>query len=624
MKFIFLFLFFLSFNISSQVLNAYAKVTAISGAKTTLTVTNVNQTSHTFTVGGKVVVMQMQDDVIGTNTTNIASFGNLSSIANAGIYEIGVISSRSPATGTPTIITLSSALTNTFNVGSNSSVQIISFRDLGSNYTTTANITGLAWDGNVGGVIALEVTNALTLNHSISANHIGFRGGARSNNSGGSVCVAANSTMYTANNANLGYKGEGIFLRTDATQLNARGKILNGGGGGGDHNAGGGGGGNYTAGGQGGNGYNNCTTYPGGGLAGIELSSFISGNRVFMGGGGGGGQQNNGVATAGGNGGGIILLKSGSLVTNTVCGSPLSITANGQSANNTGGNDGGGGGGAAGSIILQVTSFSVSSTCSLTISASGGNGSNCTDGTPHAGGGGGGQGVIIYSSVQPTLNVVTTTSVGAAGRDNSGGTISAGSGAGVINAGIVASASNPLPIELISFDGKLSAGTVDLFWASATEINNDFFTVEKSNDAINFGLIGTVKAKNTSIRSNYYLNDDSPFKGTNYYRLKQTDFDGSYTYSNIVAIDFNNDIKFTVYPNPIISGESLIISFDKEYNDKVELMIYDATGKQVYFQTTDLKDKSTMHLDNLNLSSGIYVVRMSNNYINKIQKLVIQ
>ena len=138
MKLLFIFLLFISFTISSQTLNAYAKVTSISGAKTTLTVTNVNETSHTFTVGGTVIVMQMQDDVIGTNTTNVAAFGNLSAIANAGNYEVAVISARSPATGTPTNITLSSALANTFNTGSNSSVQVITFRDLGTNFTTTA------------------------------------------------------------------------------------------------------------------------------------------------------------------------------------------------------------------------------------------------------------------------------------------------------------------------------------------------------------------------------------------------------------------------------------------------------------------------------------------------------
>jgi hypothetical protein len=623
MRFAFVLLLF-SFSINAQTLNAYAKVSAISGAKTILTVTSVNETSHTFTIGGQVVIMQMQDNVIGTNTTNIAAFGDLSSIANAGSYEIRTISARSPATGTPTNITLSDPLTTTFNIGSNSSVQLITFRNLGTNYTTTTNITGLAWNGNVGGVIAIDVTNTLTLNHSISANNIGFRGGARSNNNGGSVCVAANSTMYTANNANLGYKGEGIFLRTDVSQINARGKILNGGGGGGDHNAGGGGGGNYTAGGQGGNGYNNCSAFPGGGLAGIDLSSVISGNRIFMGGGGGGGQQNNGVATAGGNGGGVILLKSGTLVTNTVCGSPVSITANGQAANNTGGNDGGGGGGAGGSIVLQVSNFSVSATCTLAVSANGGNGSNCTDGTPHAGGGGGGQGVVIYSSVQPTLNVVTTTSVGAAGRDNSGGTISAGSGAGAVNAGIVASAANPLPIELISFEGKMVAGVVELYWKTATEINNDYFVVERSKDAITFNEVGTMKANNTINTSNYQLNDTKPYRGTNYYRLKQIDFDGTYTYSHIITVEFNDAIEFSVFPNPKTQQQSLVISLDKDYGVSMNLSIYDVTGKQVHSQIVDLSDKNEIVLDNLNLASGIYVVRLSNDDLNATQKLIIE
>ena len=138
-KLYFLIVVFFSGAIKAQILNGYAKVTAISVAKTTLSVTNVNEASHTFTVGGQVVVMQMQDDVIGTNTTNISSFGNLGSIANAGVYEIKIISGRSPATGTPTTITLSSGLINTFNTGVNSSIQLITLRDLGANYTTIPN-----------------------------------------------------------------------------------------------------------------------------------------------------------------------------------------------------------------------------------------------------------------------------------------------------------------------------------------------------------------------------------------------------------------------------------------------------------------------------------------------------
>jgi hypothetical protein len=141
---IFTVLFLLISLINYGQINGYAKVTAINGGATTLTVTNVNETAHTFTVGGNVIVMQMQDDVIGTNTTNISTFGNLGSIANGGNFEIRTITSRLPAVGTPTSITLNAGLINTYNVGANSSVQLITFRNMGVNFTTTANITGLA------------------------------------------------------------------------------------------------------------------------------------------------------------------------------------------------------------------------------------------------------------------------------------------------------------------------------------------------------------------------------------------------------------------------------------------------------------------------------------------------
>ena len=92
-----LFLFFLwiaSFAALAQTtLNAYAKVTSVTGSSV-LALSNVNIANHTFTVGGQVVVMQMQDNVIGTNTTNASTFGNLSSIANAGKYEIRTIAGQ--------------------------------------------------------------------------------------------------------------------------------------------------------------------------------------------------------------------------------------------------------------------------------------------------------------------------------------------------------------------------------------------------------------------------------------------------------------------------------------------------------------------------------------------------
>ena len=358
--------------------NAYARVTAVTSS-TLLTVSNPNETNHTFTVGGQVIVMQMQDNVIGTNTTNATTFGNLGAIANAGSYEVRTISVVNRSAGTATSIGLSSALSNVYNTGANSKVQVITFRRLSATaFTSTASITGAAWNGSIGGVIALDVGTDFTLSHSITANGIGFRGGAVSRNYYGGVATCSTLSPVTSS-TRCGVKGEGIFAVTSATQTSGTAKVLNGGGGGGqDINGGGGGGGNYTTGGIGGPGWNGSAggcTPSAAGTGGISLSASIGPSRVFMGGGGGGGQQNDGLGSAGANGGGIILLKANRLITGGCAFNPT-ITANGNSSGNVG-NDGAGGGGAGGSIVLQIASYSVSAACPLVVRAHGRNGFRC-------------------------------------------------------------------------------------------------------------------------------------------------------------------------------------------------------------------------------------------------------
>jgi len=626
MRNLYVFFILFSFSVHGQILNAYAKATAINAANTTFTVSNVNQANHTFIVGERVIVMQMQDNVIGTNTTNIASFGDLGTIAKAGLYEIGIISARSPATGTPTTITLSSPLANTFNTGANSSLQLITLRYLGANYTTTANITGLAWDGNVGGVIGIEVTNTLTLANSISANSIGFMGGLRNPINGYSACD--NTNYATAMATRYAGKGEGIYKSTNPSFTGGRGKVLSGGGGGNDVNAGGGGGANYSAGGTGGLGWvpagTGCSPSAGG-LGGLALSGQISANRIFMGGGGGGGHQNDGNGTVGGNGGGIILIKANTIATTGGCGS-INITADGTSASN-GGNDGAGGAGAGGSIILQVNTYSISGTCPLSITANGGDGGSSVTTGVHGAGGGGGQGVVIFSSPQPTVNVTTNTSSGIGGTSCTGCPSSANGspGGGPNNGGVINTSSGPLPVELISFEGSPSTGMVELYWSTASENNNDFFTVERSLDGIDFKSIGTVKATNSMNFSKYQLNDNAPERGLNYYRLKQTDFNKSYTYSKIIQVEFNDHIDFSVYPNPLVKDQSLTISFDKDYGTEIGLSIYDMTGKGVYLdEHIHLANLKEIKLEDLDLSSGIYIVRLSNDYLNSMKKVIVE
>ena len=607
----------LGFTSKGQILNGYAKVSAINSK--TLTVINVNETSHTFTVGGDIILMQIQDDCIGTNTTNVSTFGNVGSIANTGNYEIRKIAARFPATGTPTTIVLDFAPTYTFNTGGNSSVQIITFRNLGVNYTTTANIIGLAWDGNVGGVIAVQITNTLTLNHNISADGIGFRGGVRSSDNGGLICTSGNESVFISNLASFASKGEGIYKNTNSNFTSNRGKIINGGGGGGDHNAGGGGGGNYTSGGQGGNGYNNCTVYPAGGLPGLPLNTYISPSRIFMGGGGGGGQQNNSVGSSGGAGGGIVLIKATTLLTNTLCTSPIKISANGQTAANTG-NDGAGGGGAAGTIILQINSFSISSSCTLAVNANAGSGGNCGDGQAHAGGGGGGQGAIIYSISQPTNNVTSTTTNGLPGADNSGGSISGTSGGGTNNSGVISSSVTPLPIELITFTGICNhkENYYKLKWQTLTETNNNYFIIEKSTDALNWQQIGIVNGNgnSSSIKSYSYI-DYKLDSFMSYYILKQIDFDGYVNTSAVILYNedcFTSNEEFFFFPNP--ANNSITINGYEKYTN---YSIYNALGQIIQ---QNIINTSVISIDAI--SSGIYYFEVTRkNGSHAISKMVV-
>ena len=602
-----LFLLLLKITNGQVIYNAYARVTAVTSG-TLLTVTNVNETNHTYTVGGQVIVMQMQDDVIGSNTTNAVTFGNLSSIANAGRFEVRTISAVNRSSGTATSIALSTALLNTYNTGVNSRVQVISFRLLNAAaFTSTASITGLTWNGNVGGVIALEVGTDFTLSHSITANGIGFRGGAVSANyyGGGSTCSTID---YATSSTQCAFKGEGIYAVTSATRTNGIAKVLNGGGGGGqDINGGGGGGGNFSAGGNGGGGWNGgsgCALPGGGGNPGISLSASIGPSRVYLGGGGGGGQQNNSAATAGGNGGGIILIKANRLITGACAFSPT-ITANANSAANSG-NDGGGGGGAGGSIVMNVANYSISAGCPLTVRANGGNGGTVISST-HAGGGAGGQGVVIYSIVQPTANVTTQTNNGTAGCNDSGCGSSAGPAAGSNNAGIVASSIGVLPIDLLYFVAESFDDKVNFSWASASEKNTSHYLIKRSVDGLNWSVVDRVSAYGTTqTRQLYNSADYNPPSGTLYYRLTSVDFDLSEkNFPPKVLERTTAETALVLFPNP---ATTLLTIAWPESDPYANIELFDRFGRALRQTIAESLDSKRV-LDVSSLASGIYFLR---------------
>ncbi|CAN5414749.1 hypothetical protein BH11BAC1_BH11BAC1_08440 [soil metagenome] len=170
---------------------------------------------------------------------------------------------------------------------------------------------------------------------------------------------------------------------------------------------------------------------------------------------------------------------------------------------------------------------------------------------------------------------------------------------------------NPLPIELISFTAEMKHAGVISKWTTSVEINNDYFEVERSKSDFSFEPIGRVKGSgNSNALLNYELYDPYPTTGTNYYRLKQVDYNGHYTYSEVVAIKIEkgtNDIS--LYPNP--AKDELHIDFNSFFDGVIDVMIEDAVGQT----NLSLKQNVKRGLNSINininqLADGVYYLKL--------------
>lgn len=175
-----------------------------------------------------------------------------------------------------------------------------------------------------------------------------------------------------------------------------------------------------------------------------------------------------------------------------------------------------------------------------------------------------------------------------------------------------------LPIELLSFDAQWSNEnftSVDLEWVTESETNNDYFEVERSIDGINFtSILQKEGAGNSTHTINYTDIDPSPYlKGTSFYRLKQTDFDGSFSYSDIVVLnpDKNLDI-ITLYPNPN-NGIFKYMVYSSTVIE-VEITITNVLGQLVYFEELELNEGITERKMSVSkLSEGDYIIHIKTN-----------
>ncbi len=184
--------------------------------------------------------------------------------------------------------------------------------------------------------------------------------------------------------------------------------------------------------------------------------------------------------------------------------------------------------------------------------------------------------------------------------------------------GSILAGSSVLPIELLSFTGNYENKNIVLNWATISETNNAYFTLEKSINTTTFNSIAKVDGKgNSNTQNNYSHIDTNPYNGINYYRLRQTDFDGKNTTSKIIAINIanqkTNNLSFEIYPNPILASEKPTIKISNFNAEKEVLVVmYNVLGEELFSKIiiTDYSGNSITAIDIENrLSAGTYLIR---------------
>jgi len=557
----------------SGVVNSYHKVIGINYAQSGVKLDDVSG----IATNDRVMIIQMKGAAVNT-TINSSSFGSVSSLNQAGNYELATVCAvRSDS------VFLLQQLLRTYTEADK--VQLIKIPAYAS-ATVTAPLEAALWDSasGKGGVLAIMVSGTLSLNAPVSASAKGFRGGAFYKDGGGCVTNAfvnyAHSPIpgaysFFANVQRGAYKGESISDLATITLDGGKGACANGGGGGNNHNNGGGGGSNLASAGKGGD--NLSTVGCAGqqaGIGGYALSSN-SGAKIFFGGGGGAGHANNTtVSSGGGYGGGIIFIQAQTLVSNG-----FGISANGSAGGDTYG-DGASGGGGGGTIILSVANY----TDAVSVEAMGGNGGQVDDevisGRCYGEGGGGSGGVVYFSSLQPAgiLNVaggakglkINSTCASSTGANGTAGNQ-------VINyefieSGTLSSCALVLDVNWRYFRTNIAANSVLLQWA-VTEVAGHYFLVERRKEE-NWLPLAQIPVSENKVE--YSFRDPYVTPGKYQYRLKLVN-NQKISYSSIQQVTINGSEQAISY-DPLT--QKIFVQGGISKNDV--LRIFDISGKCIY------------------------------------------
>jgi len=170
-----------------------------------------------------------------------------------------------------------------------------------------------------------------------------------------------------------------------------------------------------------------------------------------------------------------------------------------------------------------------------------------------------------------------------------------------------------LPVEMIRFNAIQKNESIELHWATASESNTEYFSVERSTDGVNFGAIDNVASQGESeATQSYYTTDHSPLDGANFYRLKSVDKDGSYEYSSTALVKFETLPGVSIYPNPM--SDAFVINGGSDFEiDGAKVEVFNASGNRIYSDKVNFENgrfqasAKVFNIDN----AGTYLIRVT-------------
>ena len=173
-----------------------------------------------------------------------------------------------------------------------------------------------------------------------------------------------------------------------------------------------------------------------------------------------------------------------------------------------------------------------------------------------------------------------------------------------------------LPVLFASFNAAATNGRVNLKWSTATEIDNDYFSIERSSNGSNWTTIATLPGAGNSVSIlTYQYTDNQPLSGTSFYRIKQTDLDGHYSYTETRQVQdaaINGTISIAPVPN---TGRTISIAGISNYNG-YELTVYNTAGAALF---TTKPNSSSLTLPAL--TKGVYMIRIANSNSGDVQTM---